>query len=111
MTTGTVKWFNAQKGYGFIQPEDGSKDVSENRDNRPDLGTIIAALHDSEINGEVSWFYDGVWRVKLGDEENGFVAEAMVGSPQEAAEWLRANAVRRYPASAFAKRFPRSAST
>jgi len=27
MTTGTVKWFNAQKGYGFIQPEDGSKDV------------------------------------------------------------------------------------
>jgi cold shock protein len=27
MSTGTVKWFNAQKGYGFIQPEDGSKDV------------------------------------------------------------------------------------
>jgi CspA family cold shock protein len=27
MTVGTVKWFNAQKGYGFIQPEDGSKDV------------------------------------------------------------------------------------
>jgi CspA family cold shock protein len=26
-STGTVKWFNAQKGYGFIQPEDGSKDV------------------------------------------------------------------------------------
>ena len=27
MTIGTVKWFNATKGYGFIEPEDGSKDV------------------------------------------------------------------------------------
>ena len=27
MANGTVKWFNGQKGYGFIQPEDGSKDV------------------------------------------------------------------------------------
>jgi hypothetical protein len=72
------------------------------------LGDIIAALHDSEITGEVSWFFDGAWQVKLGDPDNGYVVEAVVASDGAAAEWLRANAVRRYPQSQFAM-YPRSA--
>ena len=32
-----------------------------------ELASFIGDLHDSEINGEISWFYDGVWGVKIGD--------------------------------------------
>ena len=41
MTTGTVKWFNAAKGYGFIQPEDGSKDAFVH----------ISAVESAGLNG------------------------------------------------------------
>ncbi len=42
MTTGTVKWFNPAKGFGFIQPDDGSNDafVHISAVERAGLGTL-----------------------------------------------------------------------
>jgi len=72
---------------------------------RPNLEILLSALHESEINGAVSWFYDGVSRVRFGDPHNGVDAEAVVGSVQEAVEWLRATAIKLYPDSTFARGF------
>jgi len=35
---GTVKWFDAEKGFGFIKPNDGSKDIFVHRNNIENLG-------------------------------------------------------------------------
>ena len=46
MATGTVKWFNSEKGYGFIQPESGDKDVFVH------ISAVQAAGMDSLAEGQ-----------------------------------------------------------
>ncbi len=69
---------------------------------------VIAALYASEINCSVASFWDAGWTVRLGDEMNGFAAQATFG-PEEldrVASWLTAEACRHYPQSQFAQRYP-----
>ena len=47
MSTGTVKWFNASKGYGFITPDDGSKDLFVHH-SEIKSGGAYASLNDGE---------------------------------------------------------------
>lgn len=64
---------------------------------------IFQALYDSEINFAVSSFWDGGWRVKLGDDMNGFKAERSCDDWHEVAPALRDMAFEHYPASEFTK--------
>ena len=68
-----------------------------------ELASFLDDLHDSEINGEIGWFYDGVWCAKIGDKHNGYDAEGTFSGIAEAAEWLRSKAIELYPDSHFAK--------
>jgi hypothetical protein len=66
-----------------------------------DLGVVIDALYDSEINCSVSTFWDAGITVGLGDEMNGFVAEKECRTALEGAEFLDRVAREHYPESAY----------
>lgn len=70
---------------------------------------ILQRLHDSEINASIATFNDGAWSVKLGDALNGFEAEAVVSSEEDAEAWLDAKARKFHPDSDYAKIRTRSA--
>jgi hypothetical protein len=67
-----------------------------------ELGAVIEALYDSEINCSVSTFWDAHITVQLGDEMNGFVAENECKTASEAAEFLDRAAREEFPESAYA---------
>ena len=53
MQRGKVKWFNTEKGFGFIVPEDGSKDVFVHRNNVNGLGWEEGLIDGEEVEYEV----------------------------------------------------------
>lgn len=64
----------------------------------------LQALYDSEINFEISTFWDAGFKWKLGDESNGFEAEGEARTMREAVEELVSAARIKFPNSAFATR-------
>ena len=69
-----------------------------------DMQKVMTKLYESEINCSISAFWDGGWTVKLGDEMNGFEAEANFDGTKlsDAADWLDQQARERYPTSLYA---------
>lgn len=53
MQRGRVKWFSAEKGYGFIEPQDGSKDVFVHRNNIEGLGWDEGLRDGEEVEYEI----------------------------------------------------------
>jgi hypothetical protein len=62
-------------------------------------------LYDSEINFSIVTFWDGGYEVKLGDEWNGFKAEASLKRWEEVEPWLTRKAIEHHPKSLFALRY------
>jgi hypothetical protein len=65
--------------------------------------STLQRLYDSEINFEVSGFYDAGFDVRLGDALNGFLAEGKVETWAEVEAWLRDQALAHFPDSKFAQ--------
>jgi hypothetical protein len=72
---------------------------------RDDHAQLIQDLYASEINARVEWFYDGGFSVSIGDMLHGWKASENLRTFVEAVDWLRVEAIKRYPESAFARKY------
>lgn len=61
----------------------------------------LQKIYDSEINIEIRWFWDVGIDVKLGDEMNGYYAEASVRTVTEILPWLQKTIHKHYPTSKY----------
>ena len=66
---------------------------------------VLNALYNSETNFQISCFYDGGFRARLGDKMNGFKTDDNVDSFEDAVNALGDAALMHYPESRFAKAF------
>jgi hypothetical protein len=71
-----------------------------------DLTAELQKIYDSEINVEISWFWDGGIEVRLGDRLNGFLAETNVPLVAGIVPWLQEAIAHFYPDSTYAKGLP-----
>ena len=65
--------------------------------------SIFQDLYDSEINFRISTFWDNGFEVKLGDEMNGYYAEATFSRFGEIEPWLKEKAIENFGDSLFAR--------
>lgn len=79
------------------------------RSNAPNLEQVLADLYASEINFQISSFWDCGYSVALGDEMNGFKARGHVDVLTDAGQWFIDNAVMWFPGSRFAELYRESA--
>jgi hypothetical protein len=71
--------------------------------NTADLAIELQKIYDSEINMEISWFWDGGIDIRLGDKMNGYLAEDNVRSVDEIIPWIQESIAHFYPESAYAR--------
>lgn len=87
----TAKW---------LRPIRGIAPVIEDR-----TAAVLQDLYASEINYIIAAFWDAGFRVLLGDDLDGFLAETRADTFTEAVRWLALAAIEHHPNSDFAKKY------
>ena len=67
--------------------------------------SVMEDLYHSEINASITWFWDGGFNVRLGDDLNGWCAESTQYDWDSVEAWLKDKAIINFPNSEFAKEY------